>query len=106
MREYEFLGVSCRWELWRGLSACSRSRTSNARISSSSLFLSSPELSDTKIYEPQIRALLETASHFCEAVVLKLGAVPFGAVLVGMMATALGFRSPAVAGRWNPSDPV
>jgi len=40
--------------------------------SSSSLLLSSLELSDTKTYEPQIRALLGTASHFCEVVVLKL----------------------------------
>jgi len=31
--------------------------------SSSSLLLSSLELSDTKVYEPQIRALLGTASH-------------------------------------------
>jgi len=29
-------------------------------------------LSDTKVYEPQIRALLGTASHFCEVVVLTL----------------------------------
>ena len=32
----------------------------------SSLLLSSLELSDTTIYEPWIRALLGTASHFCE----------------------------------------
>ena len=32
---------------------------------SSSLFLSSLELSDTQDYEPYIRALLGTASHFC-----------------------------------------
>ena len=38
---------------------------------SSSLLLSSLELSGTKVYEPQIRALLGTASHFCEVVVLK-----------------------------------
>jgi len=29
------------------------------------------ELSDTKVYEPYIQALLGTASHYCEAVVLK-----------------------------------
>ena len=38
--------------------------------------LSSLELSDTKVYDPQIRALLGTAAHFCKAVercaVLKL----------------------------------
>ena len=38
----------------------------------SSLLLSSPELSDTQVYEPYIRALFGTASHFCEVVVLKL----------------------------------
>jgi len=42
--------------------------------SSSSLLLSSLELSDTKVYEPYIRALLGTATHFCEVVVLKLRA--------------------------------
>jgi len=41
-------------------------------LSTSSLLLSSLELSDTKVYEPQIRALLGTASLFCEVVVLKL----------------------------------
>ena len=29
-------------------------------------------LSDTKVYEPQIRAILGTASRFCEACVLQL----------------------------------
>ena len=38
----------------------------------SSLLLSSLELSDTKVYEPQMRARLGTAAHFCEAVVIKL----------------------------------
>ena len=33
-------------------------------LSSSSLLLSSLELSDAKVYEPQIRALLGTASQF------------------------------------------
>jgi len=46
--------------------------------SSSYLLLSSLELSDTTIYEPQIRALLGTASHFCQVVVLKLRTVPLG----------------------------
>ena len=46
--------------------------------SSSSVSLSSLELSDTKVYEPQIRALLGTAAHFCEVVVLKLRTVPIG----------------------------
>ena len=34
--------------------------------------LSSIDLSDTKVYEPYIRALFGTASHFCETVVRKL----------------------------------
>jgi len=41
---------------------------------SSSLLLSSLELSGTKVYEPQIRALLGTASHLCEVVVLTSAA--------------------------------
>ena len=49
--------------------------------SSSSLLLSSLELSDTRGYEPYIRALLGTASHFCEAIVLKLRTVPIGTAL-------------------------
>jgi len=40
--------------------------------SSSSFLLSSLELNNTKVYEPQIRALLGTASQFCEVVVLNL----------------------------------
>ena len=48
---------------------------SHATSSLSSLLLSSLELSDTTIYEPQIRALFGTASHFCQVVVLKLGSV-------------------------------
>ena len=39
---------------------------------SSSLLLSSLELSDTSIHEPQTRARLGTTSHFCKVVVLKL----------------------------------
>jgi len=38
----------------------------------SSLVLSSQELSDTKVYEPQIQARLGTAEQLCEVVVLKL----------------------------------
>jgi len=34
-------------------------------LSSSSLLLSSLELSDAKVYEPEMRALRGTASHFC-----------------------------------------
>ena len=37
-----------------------------------SLLLSSLELGDIKVYEPEIRARLGTAAHFCEVVVLKL----------------------------------
>jgi len=45
---------------------------SSSRASSSSLLHSSLELSDTKVDEPQIRALLGTTAHFCEVLVLKL----------------------------------
>ena len=34
------------------------------------------KLSDTRVYEPQIRARLVTTAHFCEEVALKLRAVP------------------------------
>ena len=48
---------------------------------SSSLLLSSLELSDTKVYALQIRARLGTAAHLCKVVVLKLRTVPLsGAV--------------------------
>ena len=40
------------------------------RASFSFLFLASLELSDIKVFGPQTRALLGTASHFCEEVVL------------------------------------
>jgi len=40
---------------------------------SSSVLLSSLELSDTKVYEPEIRALLGTASHFSEALATGIG---------------------------------
>jgi hypothetical protein len=35
---------------------------------SSPFSLSSLELSDTKVYEPEVRAILGTALHFCEVV--------------------------------------
>ena len=43
-----------------------RVQTEPASFSSS--LLSSPELSDTKVYETQIRARLGTAAHFCKVV--------------------------------------
>ena len=39
------------------------------------------ELSDTKVYEPKIRDLLGTASHYCEAVVFEWRTVPSGTAL-------------------------
>ena len=53
----------------------SRLRQASGIVCFSSLLLLSLELSDTKVYESQIRALLGSASHFCEAVVLKLRTV-------------------------------
>jgi len=44
--------------------------------SSSSLLLSSLELSDTTIYEPSIRARLRTASHFCHSRAGKASTTP------------------------------
>ena len=41
-----------------------------------SLLISSLELSDTKVYQPEIRALLETNSHFCEVIVFELRTLP------------------------------
>ena len=38
------------------------------------------ELSDAHVYVPEIRALVETASQFCE-VVFKLSTVPIGTAL-------------------------
>ena len=40
--------------------------------SSSSLLLSSLQMSDSRVYEPKVRALPGTASHFYEVVVLEL----------------------------------
>ena len=46
-----------------------------------SLLLWILELSDTHVYVPEIRALVETASQFCEVVVFKLSTVPIGTAL-------------------------
>jgi len=46
--------------------------------SSSDLLLSILELSDTKVYEPCIRALRGTAAHVCTVVVLQLITVLIG----------------------------
>jgi len=48
---------------------------------SSSLLLSRLELSDAKVYEPEMGALLGTASHFCEVVDLKSRIVPNRTIL-------------------------
>ena len=47
-----------------------------ARYPRPSFVPSGPALSDRKVYEPEIRALLGTAAPFCEVVALKLRAVP------------------------------
>ena len=51
-------------------------RTAQEGGESCSLLLTSVELSDTQVYGPQMRALLGTASHFCEHVVLGLRHTP------------------------------
>ena len=48
-----------------------RCRVQHPSSSSSSLLLSSLELSDTQVYEPLRRAIFGNASHFSEVVVLK-----------------------------------
>ena len=40
------------------------------------LFFITLKFSAAKVFEPDIRALLGTAAHLCEAVVLKLGTAP------------------------------
>jgi len=49
--------------------------------SSSSFLLSSLELIDTTVYEPQIRALLGFDPHFCKSFALNLRTVPLGTAL-------------------------
>jgi len=58
-------------------------------FSSSSLLLSSLELSDVKVYEPQIRALLGTASHFCEVVGRTIGVVSTSVKVSGRLKLAV-----------------
>ena len=74
--------------IWPGLSyVCLVRSTAGSRrgfsVSSllSSLVLSSLELSDTQVYEPYIRALLGTASYFCEIINLISRTVPNGTTL-------------------------
>jgi len=63
----------------------------------SSLLHSSLELSDTKVYEPYVRALLGTAAHFCKVVVLKLCGT--SGVNLGQVHARYGKRSRLVARR-------
>ena len=46
-------------------------KSNEIHLSFSSLLLSSLELSDAKVYELSIRALLGIALHFCEVIILK-----------------------------------
>jgi hypothetical protein len=74
-----------RWcETWairsRWSTSCSTLRFENG-ASSSSWLLSSLELRK-KVFEPQIRARLGTAAHFCQVVVLELTTVCCGTTLV------------------------
>ena len=57
------------------------------------------ELSDARVFEPQIRARIGTTAHFCEAVVLKLFLPsPTGARERGHRETA-GVRAPGQENR-------
>ena len=69
----------------------------DAGASSSSLLLSSLELSDTQVYAPEIRALLGTAAHFYRLVVLRSRTVP--------NCTTLNLRILQVIRQIFPSDP-
>ena len=66
----------------------------------SSLLLSSLELSETnlelsenKVYEPSIRALLGTAVHFCKLGVFKLFETDSGAAGPGTLADMISARN-------------
>ena len=65
-------GSSRSTKMW-GSSASNDATASFPRsvFSLSSFLLSSLELSDTNVYEPSIRALLGTATHFCAVVVFE-----------------------------------
>ena len=60
-----------------------------ATLLPSALLLSSLELSDTKEYEPEIRARLGTGSHFFEVAVLKSDPTPPEARNVRMLNVGL-----------------
>ena len=55
-----------------------------ASSSASSSSLSSPELSDTKVYEPYIRAIIGTATQFCKVGILKSGTTPIPRTIVNL----------------------
>ena len=71
---WSYGGGGCFSSVWRP------SRPTRYSSSSCSL-LSSLDLCDMVVYEPQIRALLATASQFCEIVVLKSRTVLNGTTL-------------------------
>ena len=73
-----------------------------------SLLLSSLDLSDKKVHEPKIRALLGTAAHFCEVVVLKLRTAAGKAEgrNVGVRLHSTGPCRPEGLGAWPLSDPA
>ena len=63
------------WWWSRTRASCSSATTCRSPSSlnpSASLLLSSLKCSDTRVYEPYIRAFLGTASQFCEVAVLNL----------------------------------
>ena len=59
---------------------------------SSCLLLSILELSDTKVFEPLIRALLGTAAHFCEVLVDWQSLVPSVVVDIDKNQRAINIR--------------
>ena len=79
-----------------------------------SVSLSRLELSDTKVYERQMRALLGTAAHFCKKLVLRIAKCvtslpprmsrPLSVGLVGFGESVLFARISARDCGWNPSQ--
>ena len=56
--------------------------------------------SDTRVYEPRIRARLETTAHFCKVVVLKLRAVPLQNARMAKLEAWVGHPDGSPGGGW------
>ena len=63
------------------------------------------KLSDTRVYEPQIRARLGTTTHLCEVVVLKLRTVFTWSAAQVRAPSDLGWHGPDQR-TWGSTDPL